>query len=47
MVRAYCEDGWWKDSKAVTGREIRRREKEDRLNLSWIDDVELHLRVKV
>jgi hypothetical protein len=29
----------------VKGQETRRREKESRLNVRWMDDVELHLRI--
>jgi hypothetical protein len=47
MAWAYCKNGWQKDSKEVTGRKIRRREKKGGPRLRWMADVKMDLRKMV
>jgi hypothetical protein len=38
---ACCKNGWWKDSKEVTGKQTRRKKGMPRLR--WMDDIKLDL----
>jgi hypothetical protein len=44
MAWACCKNGWYKDSKHVTGGQTRRKEIKGRPTIQWIGNVESDLR---